>query len=108
MSDWSADVCSSYLVRGCLSGPALASQGTAGRRAEGRRRAMTAMNMIQAINDAHDVVMARDVRVVAMGEDVGYFGGVFRATEHLQRKYGSARVFDTPISENGKIGRAHV
>src|SRR3546814_7772981 len=67
---------------------------------------MTAMNMIQAINDAHDVVMARDVRVVAMGEDVGYFGGVFRATEHLQRKYGSARVFDTPISENGIVAAA--
>src|SRR3546814_19799676 len=64
------------------------------------------MNRIQAINDAHDVVMARDVRVVAMGEDVGYFGGVFRATEHLQRKYGSARVFDTPISENGIVAAA--
>src|SRR3546814_10688076 len=61
------------------------------------------MNRIQSSSDAHDVVMARDVRVVAMGEDVGYFGGVFRATEHLQRKYGSARVFDTPISENGIV-----
>src|SRR3546814_18006143 len=67
---------------------------------------MTAMSMIEAINYAHDVVMARDVRVVAMGEDVGYFGGVFRATEHLQRKYGSARVFDTPISENGIVAAA--
>jgi 2-oxoisovalerate dehydrogenase E1 component beta subunit len=67
---------------------------------------MTVMNMIQAINSAHDVMMERDSAVVAMGEDVGYFGGVFRATEHLQKKYGSSRVFDTPISENGIIGAA--
>ncbi|TFI59721.1 alpha-ketoacid dehydrogenase subunit beta [Sphingomonas parva] len=64
------------------------------------------MNMIQAINSAHDVMMERDSAVVAMGEDVGYFGGVFRATEHLQKKYGKSRVFDTPISENGIIGAA--
>ncbi|QAY79658.1 alpha-ketoacid dehydrogenase subunit beta [Sphingosinicella sp. BN140058] len=64
------------------------------------------MNMIQAINSAHDVMMERDDRVVAMGEDVGFFGGVFRATEHLQKKYGRSRCFDTPISENGIIGTA--
>ncbi|PSJ41035.1 alpha-ketoacid dehydrogenase subunit beta [Allosphingosinicella deserti] len=64
------------------------------------------MNMIQAINSAHDVMMARDDTVIAMGEDVGFFGGVFRATEHLQKKYGSNRCFDTPISENGIIGTA--
>lgn len=67
---------------------------------------MTIMNMIQAINSAHDVMMERDDRVVAMGEDVGFFGGVFRATEHLQKKYGRKRCFDTPISENGIIGTA--
>ncbi len=38
------------------------------------------MNMIEAINSAMDVAMARDDRVVVFGEDVGYFGGVFRAT----------------------------
>ena len=67
---------------------------------------MTAMNMIQAINSAHDVMMERDANVVAMGEDVGYFGGVFRVTEGLQKKYGASRCFDTPISENGIVATA--
>ena len=43
------------------------------------------MNMIEAINDALDVMMARDPDVVVFGEDVGYFGGVFRATAGLQK-----------------------
>jgi 2-oxoisovalerate dehydrogenase E1 component beta subunit len=64
------------------------------------------MSMIEAINDALDVMMARDANVVVMGEDVGYFGGVFRATAGLQKKYGKTRVFDTPISECGIIGVA--
>ncbi|MBV9883157.1 MAG: alpha-ketoacid dehydrogenase subunit beta [Sphingomonadaceae bacterium] len=64
------------------------------------------MNMIQAINSAHDVMMERDSGVVAFGEDVGYFGGVFRATEGLQKKYGKDRVFDAPISENGIVATA--
>ena len=65
-----------------------------------------AMTMIEAINDALDVMMARDPMVVVIGEDVGYFGGVFRATAGLQAKYGKTRVFDTPISECGIIGVA--
>ena len=64
------------------------------------------MNMIEAINSAMDVMLARDPSVVVMGEDVGYFGGVFRATAGLQRKYGKTRVFDTPINECGIIGVA--
>lgn len=64
------------------------------------------MNMIQAINSAIDVAMGRDDRIVVLGEDVGYFGGVFKATEGLQKRYGKTRVFDTPISENGIIGVA--
>ncbi len=64
------------------------------------------MNMIQAINSAMDVMMARDDQVVVMGEDVGYFGGVFRATAGLQAKYGKTRAFDTPITEIGIIGVA--
>ncbi len=67
---------------------------------------MTTMNMIQAINSAMDVAMDRDPDVVVFGEDVGYFGGVFRATAGLQKKYGKARAFDTPISENGIVGVA--
>jgi len=66
----------------------------------------TRMNMIQAINSAMDVMMDRDPDIVVMGEDVGYFGGVFRATAGLQAKYGTRRVFDTPISECGIIGVA--
>lgn len=64
------------------------------------------MNMIEAINSALDVMLERDDDVVILGEDVGYFGGVFRATAHLQEKYGKRRVFDTPISENGILGAA--
>ncbi len=64
------------------------------------------MNMIEAINNAMDVAMARDDRVVVFGEDVGYFGGVFRATAGLQKKYGKTRAFDTPITECGIIGVA--
>ena len=50
--------------------------------------------------------MARDPNVVVFGEDVGYFGGVFRCTEGLQRKYGKSRCFDAPISERGIVGAA--
>jgi 2-oxoisovalerate dehydrogenase E1 component beta subunit len=64
------------------------------------------MNMIQAINSAMNVMMERDDQVVVMGEDVGYFGGVFRATAGLQAKYGKTRAFDTPITEIGIIGVA--
>ncbi len=67
---------------------------------------MTRMNMIQAINSAMDVAMDRDPDVLVMGEDVGYFGGVFRATAGLQKKYGKTRCFDAPINECGIIGVA--
>jgi len=67
---------------------------------------MTRMNMIQAINSAMDVAMERDPDVMVMGEDVGYFGGVFRATAGLQKKYGKTRCFDAPINECGIIGVA--
>ena len=67
---------------------------------------MTVMNMIQAINSAHHVMMERDPDIVTMGEDIGYFGGVFRATEGLQKTFGTARVFDTPIAEGGIVAVA--
>lgn len=67
---------------------------------------MSASNMVQAINSALRVALERDQAVIVAGEDVGYFGGVFRATEGLQRDFGTSRVFDTPISENGIIGTA--
>lgn len=62
---------------------------------------MTSMTMIQALNSALDNMMARDPDVLTFGEDVGYFGGVFRVTEHLQQKYGLKRCFDAPINECG-------
>ena len=67
---------------------------------------MPRMNMIEAINSAMDVAMVRDPDVIVLGEDVGYFGGVFRATAGLQAKHGKIRVFDTPITECGIIGVA--
>ncbi len=67
---------------------------------------MTAMTMIQAIRSAMDVALGRDPDVVVFGEDVGYFGGVFRCTDGLQAKYGASRVFDTPIAEGGIVGVA--
>ena len=67
---------------------------------------MPSRTMIEAIRDAMDVMMERDDRVVVFGQDVGFFGGVFRCTEGLQKKYGSSRCFDTPISETGIVGVA--
>ena len=67
---------------------------------------MAKMTMIEAIRDALDVSMDRDPNVVVFGEDVGYFGGVFRCTHGLQAKYGRSRCFDTPINESGIIGAA--
>ncbi|AFK56199.1 alpha-ketoacid dehydrogenase subunit beta [Tistrella mobilis] len=67
---------------------------------------MPRMTMIEAIRDALDVMMGRDDRVVVYGEDVGYFGGVFRCTQGLQQKYGRTRCFDAPISESGIVGTA--
>ncbi|HEY4211234.1 MAG TPA: alpha-ketoacid dehydrogenase subunit beta [Steroidobacteraceae bacterium] len=67
---------------------------------------MAHMNMVQAINSAMDIMMERDPRVVVLGEDVGYFGGVFRCTDGLQRKYGERRVIDTPIAEGGIVAAA--
>ena len=67
---------------------------------------MPAMNMIQALNSALDVMLGRDPDVVIFGEDVGYFGGVFRVTEGLQKKHGLTRCFDSPIGEAGIVGVA--
>jgi 2-oxoisovalerate dehydrogenase E1 component beta subunit len=67
---------------------------------------MAQMNMIEAIRSALDVMMEKDASVVILGEDVGYFGGVFRCTDGLQHKYGEHRVIDAPIAEGGIIGTA--
>jgi pyruvate dehydrogenase E1 component beta subunit len=62
------------------------------------------MTMVQALNNALDVKLADDPSVLCFGEDVGVEGGVFRVTEHLQRKHGVKRVFDTPLAESSIIG----
>lgn len=64
---------------------------------------MATMNMIQALNSALDVMMSKNQDVLTFGEDVGYFGGVFRVTDKLQEKHGLHRCFDTPISEGGIV-----
>ncbi len=67
---------------------------------------MAEMNLLQAVNNALDLAMAADERVICLGEDVGSFGGVFRATSHLQEKYGRERCFNTPLTEQGIAGFA--
>ena len=67
---------------------------------------MPTMNIIQAVNDALSIEMELDERVVILGEDIGKFGGVFRATKGLLDKFGPDRVLDTPLSENGIVGTA--
>lgn len=67
---------------------------------------MPQMTLIQAINSAMHVEMRRDPTVVVMGEDVGLNGGVFRATEGLQKEFGPDRSIDTPLAESGIIGTA--
>ncbi|MBI3018400.1 MAG: alpha-ketoacid dehydrogenase subunit beta [Deltaproteobacteria bacterium] len=67
---------------------------------------MAQLTLLQAINDALKNEMKKDDRVVIFGEDVGYVGGVFRATEGLQKEFGESRCFDTPLCESGIIGAA--
>lgn len=67
---------------------------------------MAVMNLLEAVNNALDNKLASDNRVVVYGEDVGFEGGVFRATAGLQKKYGEERVFDSPISEAAIVGSA--
>jgi pyruvate dehydrogenase E1 component beta subunit len=67
---------------------------------------MPEMNIIQAVNDCLRLEMRRDNRVVVLGEDVGRFGGVFRATAGLQEEFGADRCMDTPLAEAGIIGTA--
>ena len=67
---------------------------------------MVQMNMIQAVNSALDIILEKDSNVCIFGEDVGYFGGVFRCTDGLQSKYGKHRVFDSPLAEGGIVSTA--
>nr|WP_283103324.1 transketolase C-terminal domain-containing protein [Shewanella aestuarii] len=65
------------------------------------------MNMLHAINEALSIAMKADERMVVFGEDVGHFGGVFRATSGLQEQFGRDRCFNTPLTEQGIAGFAN-
>ncbi|WP_027459393.1 alpha-ketoacid dehydrogenase subunit beta [Deinococcus murrayi] len=66
--------------------------------------ALRTMTMVAAINDALALALERDPDVYIFGEDVGVMGGVFRATDGLQARFGAGRVFDTPLAEAGIVG----
>ncbi|WP_299804831.1 transketolase C-terminal domain-containing protein [uncultured Shewanella sp.] len=68
---------------------------------------MAQMNMLQAINQALSSEMEADKKMMVFGEDVGHFGGVFRATSGLQEKFGRERCFNTPLTEQGIAGFAN-
>ena len=62
--------------------------------------------MFNALREATDEEMARDPSVCVMGEDVGHYGGSYKVTKDLCKKYGDLRVLDTPIAENSFSGMA--
>ena len=64
------------------------------------------LNIVQAVNQALKNELANDKTVVVYGEDVGVEGGVFRATEDLQKEFGADRVFDSPLAESAIVGTA--
>lgn len=67
---------------------------------------MATLNLLEAVNQTLDQMMGADERIVVYGEDVGFEGGVFRATVGLQKKYGEERCFDSPIAEAAIVGSA--
>src|SRR6476619_6280950 len=67
---------------------------------------MAVMNIIDAVRSALQTQMRVDPRVIVLGEDVGKFGGVFRATAGLYDEFGADRVIDTPLAEAGIVGTA--
>src|SRR5438270_1897897 len=85
--------------------------GCSATRTSSRRRAyakdsMTDRLLVEAVNDALHVELARDESVMVMGEDVGRAGGVFRATAGLRDRFGENRCVDTPLAEAGILGAA--
>ena len=95
---------STATTRSATPDPARAGD-DAGRRDAGPGQSVP-MTMIQALRSALAVMMGRDDNVVVFGQDVGYFGGVFRVTEKLQETFGKSRCFDAPINEGGIVGAA--
>ncbi len=67
---------------------------------------MTELTLIQGVNQALHQAMKKDPDVLCLGEDIGVNGGVFRATDGLQKEFGEQRVLDTPLNESGIVGMA--
>ena len=67
---------------------------------------MPEMSIVEAVRDALTFEMARDERVMMLGEDVGGSGGVFRASDGLQARFGKHRLVDAPLGESAIIGSA--
>jgi pyruvate dehydrogenase E1 component beta subunit len=67
---------------------------------------MSKMSMVQALNNALDIMMAENEKVYCLGEDIGWMGGDFGVTRGLFDKYGPERMRDTPLSESAIIGAA--
>jgi pyruvate dehydrogenase E1 component beta subunit len=67
---------------------------------------MAQRTLAEALNDALDLALAADERVLVLGEDVGRSGGVFRVTDGLQEVHGPRRVVDAPVAESGIVGTA--
>ena len=100
------DVCTSRSAlrcvlrsRGLTSSSAVAAHASKDTNADASRR----INLVTAINEAMHIAMATDDSAVCFGEDVA-FGGVFRCTVDLREKFGTDRVFNTPLSEQGIAG----
>lgn len=67
---------------------------------------MNNLKIVEALNQALDQNMEQNDKIILLGEDIGYLGGVFRVTKDLIKKYGNQRVFETPLTEQGIIGAA--
>jgi len=65
---------------------------------------MRELTFREAVVEALDIAMAKDPRIFLLGEDIGYYGGLFQATQGLMQKYGEDRVMDSPISETAILG----
>lgn len=96
----SRPVCAGDVSRSALWGSPDKYEAEIGRHDESE---VKKMNMFTAINSAMDIALATDDTACVFGEDVA-FGGVFRTTMGLRDKYGSDRIFNTPLSEQGIVG----
>jgi pyruvate dehydrogenase E1 component beta subunit len=79
---------------------------TPGREAGSGTERRADLTLVEAVRDGLRTEMARDDRVLVLGEDVGRAGGVFRATENLVDEFGRDRVVDTPLAESAIVGAA--